>query len=54
VEPAPGEPKQLVNRRRVMVDPKVLRYGPIAARMAAKRGREAARRNRLAQAEPAA
>jgi hypothetical protein len=35
VEPAPGEPKMLVNR-----------YGYVAARHAAKRGREAARRNR--------
>ena len=48
VEPAPGEPKILVNRARVMVDPGVLRYGEIAARDAARRGREAARRNRAA------
>lgn len=49
VEPGPGEPKVLCNRRDVLVDPKSLRYGPIAARMAARRGREAARRNRLQQ-----
>jgi hypothetical protein len=54
VEPAPGQPKVLVNRRNVHVDPGVLRYGPIAARMAARRGREAARRNRLQQQEHAA
>jgi hypothetical protein len=48
VEPAPGEPKILVNRARVLVDPGVLRYGEIAARDAARRGREAARRNRAA------
>jgi len=54
VEPAPGQPKVLVNRRNVHVDPDVLRYGPIAARMAARRGREAARRNRLQNQENAA
>src|SRR5579859_3377458 len=48
IEPAPGEPKMLVNRRRCLVDPAHLRFGPIAARYAARRGREAARRNRLA------
>ena len=46
IEPAPGEPKQLLNRREVLVDPRSLRYGPIAARIAARRGRETARRNR--------
>ena|SRR5579871_3349753 len=54
IEPAPGEPKVLLNRRHVMVDPGALRYGPIAARMAARRGREAARRNRLQQQDTAA
>ncbi|HEX6547814.1 MAG TPA: hypothetical protein VF134_03635 [Candidatus Dormibacteraeota bacterium] len=55
VEPAPGEPKILVNRARCRVDPSILRYGPIAARDAARRGREAARRNRAArQQQPAA
>ncbi len=48
IEPAPGEPKMLVNRRRLFVDPSVLRYGEIVARDAARRGREAARRNRSA------
>src|SRR5579871_5175294 len=48
VEPAPGEPKILVNRARILVAPAVLRYGEIAARDAARRGREAARRNRAA------
>lgn len=46
VEPAPGEPKMLVNRNRCLVNPSNLRYGYVAARHAAKRGREAARRNR--------
>lgn len=54
VEPSPGEPKVLLNRRLVMVDPDSLRYGPIAARMAARRGREAARRNRTQQQDTAA
>ncbi len=48
VEPAPGEPKVLVNRQRCLVDPTDIRYGYIAARDAARRGREAARRNRAA------
>lgn len=46
IEPSPGEPKALVNRRDCLVDPEDIRYGAIAARAAAKRGREAARRNR--------
>jgi hypothetical protein len=49
VEPAPGQPKELVNRRRCLVNPNDLRFGPLAARHAARRGREAARRNRLQQ-----
>lgn len=49
IEPSPGEPKALVNRRDCLVDPDDIRYGAIAARAAAKRGREAARRNRTAQ-----
>ena len=48
VEPAPGEPKMLVNRSRCLVNPNDIRYGYVAARHAAKRGREAARRNRQA------
>ena len=46
VEPAPGEPKVLVNRQHCMVDPSEIRFGYVAARDAARRGREAARRNR--------
>lgn len=51
VEPAPGEPKVLVNRRDCLVDPGSIRYGAIAARAAAKRGREAARRNRATRTQ---
>jgi|SRR5581483_5148215 len=51
VEPAPGEPKILVNRQRCLVDPANLRFGQIAARVAARRGREAARRNRLQRSD---
>ncbi len=50
VEPAPGEPKVLVSRQRCMVNPKDIRYGYVAARDAARRGREAARRNRATRA----
>lgn len=49
VEPGPGEPKILVNRRRCLVNPGNLRFGVVAARNAARRGREAARRNRVQQ-----
>lgn len=49
VEPSPGEPKILVNRRRLFVDPSVLRFSELAARDAARRGREAARRNRASR-----
>ena len=54
IEPSPGEAKVLVNRARCLVDPGILRFGPIAARDAARRGREAARRNRIARQESAA
>ncbi len=54
VEPAPGEPKILVNRRRCLVDPRLVRFGPIAARYAARRGREAARQVRLRRHESTA
>jgi hypothetical protein len=54
VEPAPGEPKVLVNRRRVMVDPKHLRVRHLASKEAARRGREAARQLRLQEHNPAA
>src|SRR2546428_329157 len=46
-DPAPGEPKVLVNRRRLMVDPGQLRVRHLASKEAARRGREAARRLRL-------
>lgn len=53
VEPAPGEPKIVVNRRRCLVDPARLRFRVSNTRNAARRGREAARRNRLqSEAEP--
>src|SRR5256885_15775526 len=42
VEPAPGEPKMLVNRSRCLVNPSDIRYGDAAGRHAAERGREAA------------
>src|SRR5258708_12145724 len=41
VEPAPGEPKVLVNRRRLMVNPGHLRVRHLASKEAARRGREA-------------
>jgi len=47
IEPAPGEPKELVNRRRLMVDPSQLRVRHLASKEAARRGREAARQLRL-------
>lgn len=54
IEPAPGEPKILVSRGRCLVRPTDVRIGLIAARNAAKRGREAARKNRRPQDEVAA
>jgi hypothetical protein len=54
VEPAPGEPKVLVNRRRLMVDPRLLRVRHLASKEAARRGREAARQLRLQENSPAA
>jgi hypothetical protein len=54
VEPAPGEPKVLVNRRRLMVDPRRLRVRHLASKEAARRGREAARQLRLQEHSPAA
>src|SRR5438477_13190631 len=47
IEPAPGEPKVLVNRRRLFVDPRQLRVRHLASKEAARRGREAARQLRL-------
>lgn len=54
IEPAPGEPKVLVNRRRLMVDPRILRVRHLASKEAARRGREAARQLRLNEQNPAA
>ena len=54
VEPAPGEPKVLVNRRRLMVDPGQLRVRHLASKEAARRGREAARQLRLQEHSSAA
>ena len=54
VEPAPGEPKVLVNRRRLMVDPRHVRVRHLASKEAARRGREAARQLRLQEHSSAA
>jgi hypothetical protein len=54
IEPAPGEPKMLVNRRRLLVDPSRLRVRHLASKEAARRGREAARQLRLQEHNPAA
>ena len=54
VEPAPGEPKVLVNRNRLFVDPQQLRVRHLASKEAARRGREAARQLRLQEHNPAA
>ena len=54
IEPAPGEPKVLVNRRRLFVDPRHLRVRHLASKEAARRGREAARQLRLQEHNPAA
>jgi hypothetical protein len=54
VEPAPGEPKVLVNRRRLMVNPDHLRVRHLASKEAARRGREAARQLRMQEHSSAA
>src|ERR1700730_10707857 len=54
VEPAPGDAKVLINRRRLMVDPRLLRVRHLASKEAARRGREAARQLRLQENNPAA
>jgi hypothetical protein len=54
VEPAPGEPKELINRRRLMVDPGHLRVRHMASKEAARRGRAAARQLRLQEHSSAA
>src|ERR1700680_3270997 len=54
IEPAPGEPKVLVNRNRLMVDPGQLRIRHLASKEAARRGREAARQLRVQENRSAA
>jgi hypothetical protein len=54
IEPAPGEPKVLVNRSRLMVDPGQLRVRHLASKEAARRGREAARQLRVQENRSAA
>jgi len=54
IEPAPGEPKVLVNRRRLFVNPGHLRVRHLASKEAARRGREAARQLRLQEQSSAA
>ena len=54
IEPAPGEPKVLVNRKRLLVNPRDLRVRHLASKEAARRGREAARQLRLQEQNPAA
>jgi hypothetical protein len=54
IEPAPGEPKVLVNRRRLMVNPTHLRVRHLASKEAARRGREAARQLRMQEHSSAA
>jgi hypothetical protein len=46
IEPSPGEPKVLTNRRDCLVDLDEIRYSENATRLAAKRGRESARQTR--------
>jgi len=53
VEPAPGEPKVLVNRQRLMVNPSHLRVRHLASKEAARRGREAARALRMQESSAA-
>jgi hypothetical protein len=54
IEPAPGEPKVLVNRRRLFVNPRHLRVRHLASKEAARRGREAARQLRLQEQQSSA
>jgi hypothetical protein len=54
IEPAPGEPKVLMNRRRLFVDPSQLRVRHLASKEAARRGREAARQLRLQEQQSSA
>jgi hypothetical protein len=54
IEPAPGEPKVLVNRRRLLVNPRHLRVRHLASKEAARRGREAARKLRVQEQQSSA
>lgn len=54
IEPAPGEPKVLVNRGRLLVNPRDLRVRHLASKEAARRGREAARQLRLQEQQSSA
>lgn len=54
IEPSPGEPKVLVNRRRLFVNPRHLRVRHLASKEAARRGREAARQLRLQEQQSSA
>src|SRR3981081_4853958 len=54
IEPAPGEPKVLVNRGRLMVNPTHLRGRHLASKETARRGREAARKLRLQEQQSSA
>src|SRR5438045_6836173 len=54
VEPAPGEPKVLVNRHRLLVNPRLLRVRHLASKEAARRGPASARPPRLQAPTPAA
>src|SRR2546430_17497709 len=53
IEPAPGEPKVLVNRRRLFVDPRQLRVRHLASKEAAP-GRPGGARPRPPPGEPSA
>src|ERR1700686_4416291 len=53
-EPPPGEPRVLVSRRRLMVNPGHLRVRLLASKEAARRGREAARQLRMQEHTSAA
>src|SRR5439155_1491273 len=54
IKPAPGEPKVLVNRRRLFVDTNSVRVRHLASKEAARRGREAARQLRLQEQQSSA
>lgn len=54
IEPAPGEPKVLLNRHRLFVNPRNIRVRHLASKEAARRGREAARQLRLQEQQSSA